>query len=105
MSSRIELSRRQFIERATALTGLATVPALRLYGQPRTSLVSRVAIVVDPSDQSARSRPAQWAIQHVRLGLEACRIGCRVCERLTQVASEETCLVVSGYETLARHGM
>ena len=74
MSPRIDLSRRQFIERAAALTGLATVSALRLSGQPRMSPVSRVAIVVDPSDQSARSRFAQWAIGRVRLGLEACRI-------------------------------
>jgi hypothetical protein len=99
------LNRRQFIGHATALAGLATAPVLRLHGQPRPSSVSRVAIVIDPSDPMARSRPALWAIQRVRLALEASQIPCRLCERLNETTAEETSFVVSGYETLSRHGL
>ncbi len=103
--TRVGLDRRSFLKGATVLTGLAAVPGFRLQGQAPATPDSAVAIVQAPSDRTARSRPVQWAIERLRVGLRGCQIKSRLCERIADATPEETCVLVSGYEALSEHGV
>jgi len=88
------LSRRQFLTTAGSAATLAAT------GRGATRGVS---IVTDPGDAVANSAPGRWAAKHLEEALTAKGVTVRRCERMSQVASGDVCIVAAGQTTpLAR---
>jgi hypothetical protein len=57
---------------------------------------SGVAIISDPSDPIASSRPAQWAIGQLQAALTARAVPVHICERIEQARPGDRCILAAG---------
>ena len=88
------MNRREFITK----TGLAAAGGLlpRVFGADGAADGRGVAIVCEPGDPVASSRPARWAAEQLQQALAARGVPARICARLDEVAPGERCIVAAG---------
>jgi hypothetical protein len=97
----MNLNRREFI----AKTGLTAASCAALGLLPRSfgadiaagpSGTGSIALVCDPGDAIASAPPARWAAEQLRQALAARGFTVRMCARLDEAGSGDTCIIASG---------
>jgi len=107
----INLGRRKFLKQAGALGGLAATQALlgceSIHAKsiakssppaPATPLPppDRIAIAASLDDPVAASRQGQWAVQQLRVALQASGVDVEICQQPDQVPDAALCIIASG---------
>jgi hypothetical protein len=100
-----EISRREFIEKAGAVAGLATgaLTVRNGWGQvegkhgsnTQGSESQKLALVCDPADAVVAAAPVQWALDQLRASLAARGVSVRQCKQVSEVEPAEFCIVAA----------
>jgi hypothetical protein len=87
------ISRRRFVK----ITGI-TAAGMSSIGYFNLS-AKGVSIVRDPADQTAGSRPSQWALEELEKSLVTKGINIYRCDQISQARKEDLCIVAAGSES------
>jgi hypothetical protein len=95
------VDRRQFLKRIGAVVGAvaAPVPTSATRKTPADMGAGSVALVGDPGDTVASSRPAQAAVDVLRRACEARGLSVRLCPRVEEVRTGEMGVLLAGSAT------
>ncbi|HWA09672.1 MAG TPA: hypothetical protein VG838_09500 [Opitutaceae bacterium] len=88
------MNRREFLAK-TGMTAAAVGLLSKSFGADAARPAS-VAIVCDPSDPVAASKPARWAAEQLQQALTARGFTVKLCARLDEAAPGDLCVVAAG---------
>jgi hypothetical protein len=95
-----QVDRRQFLRQVGAVAGMVAAgprPGVRQPDARRST--EGLALVLDPDDAIATSRPARWAADLLRQTCDSRGLAARVCRRIEATRPRELCVLAAGSDT------